>query len=321
MADSKDFWAYLNGKMVRGKDAVVPIFDRGLQWGDAVYDTLRTYDGVPFKLDYRTDRFFHSLKYTRIDPGLTKDELKTTMMEVIEANRPLRGPGEDFAFNYYISRGSMALTNGVTPPGTVSVFPRKIDFQSFAPFYLTGATSMTPANRRTPPQCVSPKAKISNKMNHHVAELEVKSYDPTAYAIMLDLDGNITECPGANFLFVSKGRIKVPDTRFVLGGADMLAIIELAEGMGIPCDEGAYTTYDVYNADEAFITSSSPFLAPVVSFNGLPIGNGKVGPMTLNLLGACIDLVGMDVVAQAINQVPAGTNEPLIKKWEQVQAV
>jgi branched-chain amino acid aminotransferase len=319
MADSKDFWVYLNGKLVRGDDAVVPIYDRGLQWGDAVYDTLRTYEGVPFKLDYRTDRLFHSLKYTRIDPGLTKEDLKGAMMEVIEANRPLRGPGEDFTFNYYISRASMALTNGLTQAATVAIFPRKLDFASFAQFYLTGAPSMAPANRRTPPQCVSPKAKIANKMNHNVAELEAKAFDPDAYAIMLDLDGNITECPGANFLFVSEGKIKVPDTRFVLGGADMLAIIELAEGMGIPCEEGTYTTYDLYNADEAFITSSSPFLVPVVSFNGLPIGTGKVGPMTLNLMGACIDLVGVDFVTQAINQLPADTRGPLIKQWELIR--
>lgn len=316
MADSKDFWVYLNGEMVRGNDAVVPIYDRGLQWGDAVYDTLRTYDGVPFKLDYRTDRFFHSLKYTRIDPGLTKEDLKGTMLEVIEANRPLLGPGEDFTFNYYISRRSMALTDGLTAAGTISIFPRKIDYQSFAPLYITGAPSMVPANRRTPPQCVSPKAKISNKMNHNVAELEVRAFDSDAYAIMLDLDGNITECPGANFLFVSGGRIKVPDTRFVLGGADMLAIIELAEGLGIPCDEGTYSTFDLYNADEGFVTSSSPLLLPIVSFNGLPIGAGKVGPVTLKLMGACIDLVGVDFVAQAINQLPAGTKEPLIKQWE-----
>lgn len=319
MTDSKDFWVYLNGKLVRGNEAVVPIFDRGLQWGDAVYDTLRTFEGVPFKLDYRTDRLFHSLRYTRIDPGLTKEALKGVMMEVIEANRPLVGPGEDLAFNYYISRASLALENGLTRASTVAVFPRKIDFASFAPLYLTGAPSMAPANRRTPPQCVSPKAKISNKMNHNVAELEVKAFEPTAYAIMLDLDGNITECPGANFLFVSEGRIKVPDTRFVLGGADMLAIIDMAEGIGIPCDEGTYTTYDLYNADEAFITSSSPFILPIVSFNGLPIGTGEVGPMTLKLTSSCMDLVGVDFVTQAINHLSADTRAPLIKQWEMIR--
>ena len=320
MADSKDFWAYLNGKLVRGKDAVVSIYDRGLQWGDAVYDTMRTYEGVPFKLDYRTDRLFYSLKYARIDPGLTKEDMKRTMLEVIEANRPLQSPGEDLSFNYYISRGSMDLANGLTPAGTVSIFPRKIAFESFAPLYLTGAPSVAPTNRRTPPQCVSPKAKISNKMNHQVAELEVKAFDAAAHAIMLDLDGNLAECPGANFLFVSQGRIKVPDTRFVLSGASMVATIELAEGLGIPCDEGTYTTYDLYNADEAFLTSSSPFLTPIVSFNGLPIGTGKVGPVTLKLMSACIDLVGVDFVAQAINQLPSGTKEPLLKQWDLVRS-
>jgi branched-chain amino acid aminotransferase len=163
---------------------------------------------------------------------------------------------------------------------------------------------------------VSPKAKISNKMNHHVAELEAKASNPDAYAIMLDLEGNITEGSSANFLFISEGRIKIPDTRFVLSGADMHAVLELASGLGIGVDEGTYTTYDLYNAQEAFLTASSYGMLPIVSFNGLPIGTGKVGPMTRRLMDAWIDLVGVDFVAQGISFLPENERDVLAKEWE-----
>jgi branched-chain amino acid aminotransferase len=209
----------------------------------------------------------------------------------LQANLPLLDPGEDLTMNYYASRGSMAIRHGLTPAGTVAVFCQPIAFT-------------VPATRRTPPQCVSPKAKVSNKMNHFVAELEARAHHPDAYAIMLDLDGNITEGSSANFLFISEGRVKIPDTRFVLSGADMAALLELAAGMGVEADEGTYTTYDVYNAQEAFLTTNSFGILPIVSLNGLPIGSGKVGPMTRRFMAAWAEMVGMDFVGQALSHLP-----------------
>jgi branched-chain amino acid aminotransferase len=213
---------------------------------------------------------------------------------------PLVGKGDDITVNYYCSRGSMKVTGGLTPAGATAIFCRPVAFASFAKFYVTGAPAVTPATRRTPPECVSPKAKISNKMNHFVAELEAKAHNPDAFAVMLDLDGNLTEGSGSNFLFVSEGRIKVPDTRLVLSGADMAAIGELASNLQIGCDEGTYTAYDVYTAEEAFLTTNSFGILPIVSMNGLPIGSGKVGPLTRRLMDAWAELVGIDFVGQAL---------------------
>ena len=119
MNDS-DLWAYLDGKLVRGNDAVLPLTDRGVQWGDAVYDSLRTYAGKPFQVPFRIDRFFRSLQYTRSNPGITKEELAKATDEVIEANMQLLGPDEELSINYYVSRGSMQMTDGRTPSGTVA---------------------------------------------------------------------------------------------------------------------------------------------------------------------------------------------------------
>ena len=128
---------------------------------------------------------------------------------------------------------------------------------------------------------------------------------------MLDLEGNITEGTGANFLFVSEGRVKVPDTRLVLSGADMAAIRELAEEKQIGCDEGTFTPYDVYNAEEAFLTTNSFGILPIVSMNGMPIGSGKVGPVTHRLMDSWCELVGMDFIGQALSHLPQAERESL----------
>ncbi len=315
MIESTDLWTHLNGQLVRGNQAVIPIRDRGILWVDAVYDSIRTYKGVPFRREERLGRFFRSLYYARIDPGLSRDELLHITEEVLDANRPLLGPHDDISMNLYVSRGSMAIDNGLTPAGTVAVFCNPILFASFARHYVHGAPAVIPTTRRTPPQSVSPKAKISNKMNHFVAELEAKASNLNAYAIMADLDGNITEGSGSNFMFIVDGRLKIPDTRFVLSGQDMAALLELTEGLGIEADEGTYATFDVYNADEAFLTTNSFGILPIVSLNGLPIGEGKVGPMTRRLIDAWTELVGMDFVAQALSHLPDAERESLEAQW------
>jgi branched-chain amino acid aminotransferase len=254
---------------------------------------------VPFRID----RFFRSLQYTRINPGITKDELAKATAEVLEANLKLMTSDEELSINYYVSRGSMDMTDGRTPAGTVAIFCRLVGFTAFAEAYVRGAPSITPATRRTPPECVSPKAKIANKMNHFVADMEARANNPDAFAVMLDLEGNITEGTGSNFMFVSGGRIKVPDTRLVLSGADMDFIGQLSSNMQIGSDEGTYTPYDVYNAEEAFLTTNSFGILPITSMNGLPIGDGKVGPVTRRLMEAWSETVGIDFVAQALQHL------------------
>jgi branched-subunit amino acid aminotransferase/4-amino-4-deoxychorismate lyase len=107
----------------------------------------------------------------------------------------------------------------------------------------------------------------------------------------------------------------VPDTRFVLSGADMAALLERADGMGIGRDEGTYTTYDVYNAEEAFLTTNSFGLLPIVSLNGLPIGTGTVGLMTRRFMAAWSEMVGLDFVAQALSHLPPSKRGALEQAW------
>ena len=312
MTQGKERMVYVNGKLAPESQAVISALDRGFRWGDAVYEVARTFGGKPFKLRAHLDRLYRSLRYTRIDPGMSEDEMERATMEVVEANRGLLGPNDDFTVNQVVSRGLVepSLEHGAN----VAIYCLPVHFLEFAREFAMGVRLITPATRRNPPTSLSPKAKISNKMNHFIAEFEAKGVDPGAMALMLDLDGNITEAAGGNFMFVENGRIKVPNRRHVLPGISMETLLELAENQGIPVDEGDYTTFDVYQSEEAFLSSTSYCLLPVTSLNGWTVGTGEPGPIARGLLASWGDMVGVNVVDQAMSHIPMGEREALSRK-------
>ena len=293
---------YFNGQFVPASQAKVSVMDRGFRWGDAVYETLRTFQGKIFKAKQHLERLRGSLLYSRINLGMTMEELEGVMHKVVEKNAPSWKPNEDYEVQVVVSRGLADPTRRLLgSSATVAVFLESMDFPRFAREYLKGIRMVTPATRRTPPQCVSPKAKIANKMNHFVAQLEAQLADPEAEALMLDVDGNITEATGANFLFLAGGRLRVPNRRQVLGGISMETVLELADRLDIPWEEGSYSPHDLYTADEAFLTTTPFCLAPVVAVNAIPIGKGVPGPMANRLLHAWSEMVGMDFVDQSLS--------------------
>ncbi len=299
---SEERVVYVNGSLVPESRAVISALDRGFRWGDSVYEVARTFGGQPFKLGPHLDRLYRSLHYTRINPGMTKDEMEQASLDVVEANRHLLGPNDDFTVNQVVSRGLAEPAVDTGP--NVAIYCLPVHFLDYARQYSSGARVITPATRRTPPLSLSPKAKIANKMNHMIAEFEAKEAYPDAYALMLDLDGNVTEASSANFMFVSDGVIKVPNRRHVLPGISMETVLELAENQGIPFEEGDYTPFDVYQSDEAFLSSTSYCVLPVATLNGWSIGNEVPGPVVRGLLAAWSDLVGLSVVDQALSHLP-----------------
>jgi branched-chain amino acid aminotransferase len=292
---------YLNGQYVAERDAKVSVLDRGFRWGDAVYDATRTFEGRLFKLHEHVERFFRSLRYARIDPRLDKAAVAAVCEEVVRRNEAARKAADgDYLLTMQASRG---LVGGIYAPGegvpTVTVYCMPLALLAHARYYRSGAPVIVTATRRTPPECVSPRAKVSNKMNHFQAEFEAKATDPDAFALMLDTDGNIAESSGSDFLFVSNGVLRIPQRRTHLTGVSLLTAVELAEKLGLPTDEGVFTMFDLYQAEEAMLTASTYCLLPVVRVNGLALGDGKPGPIVGRLLRAWSELVGMDIVDQA----------------------
>ena len=288
--------AYVNGRIVPESEAVISIRDRGFLQGDAVFDTTRTFGGRIFRLDEHLDRFFHSLKYMRIDPGMTKSDFARLTMEVLEANLPLIDNDDDYWVTQRVTRG-VTVDGEDRPSVIIECVP--LPFEARAAYYRDGLPVVVPSVRRTPPEAQSPRAKVHNYVNLVQATLEVESQNPNAWPILLDTNGNLAEGPGSNIFIVKDGAVLTPREQFILSGISRRVAIELAQELGIEVQETDIDLYDAYTADEAFVTSTSFCICPVSSFNGSSVADGSVpGPVTDRLTRAYSGMVGLDVAGQ-----------------------
>lgn len=293
--------AYVNGQIVPESEAVVSIRDRGFLQGDAVFDTTRTFGGKIFRLEEHLDRFMDSLKYMRIDPGLSKAELARLTMQVLEANLPLLNADDDYWVTQRVTRG--VRVGGEDRP-TVVIECVPLPFEARARYYRDGMPVVVPSVRRTPPESHSPRAKVHNYVNLVQAELEVRAQNPDAWPILLDTNGNLSEGPGSNIFIVRDGAVITPREQFILSGISRRVTIELAHELGIEVLEADIDLFDAYTADEAFVTSTSFCICPVASFNGSPVSDGSVpGPITDRLTKAYSGMVGLDVTAQYLSRL------------------
>jgi branched-chain amino acid aminotransferase len=294
---------YLNGKIIPENEATLPFRDRGVKYGDAVFDTTRTFGHRIFKLREHLERLYRSLRYVRIDPGLSLDEMAAITEDVVARNLPLIGDDEDYWVSQRITRGIVdpnersAWPDYVGPTVIVECLP--LPLTTRAKLYRDGIDVIVPATRRTAPAMQSPRAKTHNYLNLILADLEVQAQNPEAFAVLLDENGNLCEGRGSNIFMVSDGTVITPRERYVLPGVSRQTVIELAIAEGLPVEEKDFDLFDAYNGDEFFITSTSFCICPVRSINGVLFGDGTVpGPITERLMKAYVDLVGFDWIAQ-----------------------
>ncbi len=286
--------AYVNGKIVPDSQASVSIYDRGYLSGIGVFERTRTFHGEPFRLDEHLKRLDLSMRITRLSPGMTLDELKDATLKLLEINRDLLGPNDDYSIGHYVSLGP-----GGKP--TVVIFCEPIPFKSYARQYLTGAHVVTPSIRQVPTQVLDPKMKTTSRMYFHLAECEAKLVDREAYALVLDLDGNVCELsPGANFWIIRDGTVITPPGRSMLRGITRDALFEVAASLDISVKTMDFQVYDVMAAEEAFLTVTSRCVLPVTKVNGSPIRDGKPGPTVARLQNGWSEMFGMEFVAQAL---------------------
>lgn len=296
--------AYFNGRWVPRSELRIDPADRGFTMGDAVFDVERTFNGKLFRLEDHLHRLYRSLKYNRIDPGLSIEEMSAITEEVVRRNEHLRPPGGDFAIRQMVTRGTPpsgtqgSVLEKLTP--TVIVLTIPVDFASYAPYYETGATVVFPKTRSYSGSQFDPKAKHYSRGNFVQAQIEAADLDPEAFPVLLDQDGNLTENMGANIFIVADGVIRTPSDKSVLQGISRMVAIELAEQLNIPVVEEDLQPYDAYTADEAFLTNTYFQLLPIRSVDRRQVGDGKPGPISRQLLAAWSEMVGMDIVGQAL---------------------
>ncbi len=296
----KERMAYVSGEWVPEHAAKVSVHDRGFTLGDAVYEVVRTYRHRPFRVADHMNRMYRSLRVARIDPGMGPDKMKRLVEEAVEINAPLFDEDDDFAIGLIVSRGigGHPLCCG---PATVVIAVRLINWGQYAKCYREGVHLVTPSIRRQPPQCLDGKLKTISRIHQELAEIEVAQVDPEATCLLLDLDGNVAENRVANVCIVRTGTIETPASKNVLRGITLQTIFELARSLAIPAVERDIQVYDVYNADEAFLTCTSFCLLPVSRLNGLKICQEQIpGPITRRVLQAFGEKVGVDIMGQTL---------------------
>jgi len=299
--NSNERMAWFNGELVPESDVRISFRDRGWLFGDTAFDVARTFGGKAFKLREHVERLYRTLTYLQIDPGVDLDEMCRISARVVEANAPLLEPHRDYWVGQRISRGLMPLDGEeIENPGpTIVVDCTPLPLSSRAPDFRDGIEVVVPSVRRTPPEAMSPRAKMCNYINLVLGDLEAKSRNPRAWAILLDTSGNLAEGLGSNFFLIRDAALYTPRADFVLPGISRDVVMQLAAEMKLECHETDISLYDAYNADEAFLTSTSLCLCPVRSINGTAMKNPAIpGPLTERLTAAYRDLVGFDFVEQ-----------------------
>lgn len=297
---------YFNGEIVPESQAVVSFRDRSFKYGDGAFDTTRTFGHRVFKLDEHIKRFYKTLRYLQLDPGLSPAEMKTISQEVLERNLHLLGPDEDYWLSQRISRGVEEVGGDIHQSSgpTVIVECTPLPFKARAHYFRDGIDVIVPSTRRAAPDALSPRAKTHNYMNLMLAHQEVRRRDPNAWAILLDHNGNLSEGVGSNIFLVEDGVVYTPQDAYVLCGISRETVIELAEGAGIEVVKKDLDLYDAHNAAEMFITSTSFCIVPVRSINGVDLtASGIPGPITRRLTEAYIELVQFDFVEQYLKHL------------------
>ncbi len=297
---------YISGEMVPEHEAKISIFDSAIMVADTVTESTRTFHKTPFKLDEHIARLYRSMKLTHINPQMTPEQLKKITLDVLAANLSNYEDHQDCWIVHNISRG--LSVPGADPTkqlgaATVMIFTQLMDLRSWANFYRDGCHAVTPMSRMVPSQSLDPRIKNRSRLPYTLAEMEVKLVDPLAQSVILDLDGHVAENKGGNIFAVINGVLKTPTTVNCLAGVSRSTALELAQKLGIPTQETVLLPYDLATADEVFFTSTPYCIMPATKFNGGVVGDGKIGPVTKRLLAAWSELVGIDIVQQALAQI------------------
>jgi len=303
MVTDRERVVWMNGEMVPASQARVSISDRGFTYGDAAFDSMRTFNHRPFRMDAYLDRFFGSLKFLGIDPGVTRDELRQIIGEVLARNLPLISEHEDVQVVLRCTRGADSKLDILTP-GRPTLIVDTPTFRIDAAAYYEGVELVTSSVRRFPAEVASPRAKTHFRLNNVLAELEVRQRSPKGRALMLDLDGNVAEGSSWNVAAVVRGVLISPKNN-CLEGIAMRTAMDCATALGIPCAYDELTLFDLYNSPEAFVTGTSNGMLPVRIVDGRTIGTAWPGPLQERLWVEYDRMAGLNVREQAARYLSA----------------
>ncbi|MEX2213765.1 MAG: branched-chain-amino-acid transaminase [Phycisphaeraceae bacterium] len=278
---------WLNGKLVPPEQATVSVFDHGLLYGDGVFEGIRVYSGRVFKLRTHLQRLFESAKAIRLKIPQTLDELIQATHDAVKANEIKNG-----YIRLCVTRGagSLGINPFVCPHPSTFIIVDSITLYP-AELYENGMSIITSSVMRNHPAALSPRIKSLNYLNNILAKIEAIDAG-VLEAVMLNINGFVTECTGDNIFIMKHGTLLTPPLHAgILEGVTMTTVIGLAEAEGICVQRGDLSKHDLYIADEMFLTGTAAEVIPVTKVDNRVIGTGEPGPVTRQLNQAFRKLV------------------------------
>lgn len=271
---------YIDGKYYGEQDAKISVFDHGLLYGDGIFEGIRAYNGRVFKLKEHIDRLFYSAKAILLNVPLTHEKMCQAVVETCRENKI-----RDGYIRLVVTRGAGGL--GLNPnkckQPSVIIIADKI--QLYPPeMYERGLDIITVPTVRNLHSALNPAIKSLNYLNNVLAKIEA-NLGGCEEAIMLNAQGYVAECTGDNVFILKAGKMFTPPlSAGALYGITRSVVMDLARESGIEVSEPDLTRYDLFNADECFLTGTGAELIPVVKIDGRVIGDGKPGTITRKLV-------------------------------------
>jgi len=271
---------WLNGTFVESEDAQVSVFDHGLLYGDGCFEGIRVYNGRIFKLRSHLKRLFESAEAIRLQPGYSIDELEEHVRATVQINDQ-----KDGYIRLVITRGTgtLGLNPFLCPTATVFIIVENIKLYTDE-MYREGMSIIVAKRPRIPAQCLDPKVKSLNYLNNILAKIEAIDAG-VLEALMLNLDGEVSECTGDNIFIIKDGEISTPpiSSGILHGITRQFVIEEVTPALGIAVQERTIQLDEVFVADEVFLTGTAAEVIGVSHIGDDVVGEGKVGPITLKL--------------------------------------
>ena len=277
---------FLDGKLCNERDAKVSVFDHGLLYGDGIFEGIRAYNGRVFKLKEHIDRLFYSAKAILLEIPMSHAELMKATIDTIRANK-LR----DAYIRLVVTRGvgNLGLNPRSCPKPSVIIIAGKIQVYP-AELYARGMDIVTVPTVRNLHSALNPAIKSLNYLNNILAKIEANNAG-VEEAVMLNADGFVAEGTADNIFIIKNGALYTPPlSAGALYGITRGTVIELAESAGMKVSEPNLTRYDLFNADECFLTGTGAEIMPVIKIDGRVIGTGKPGKLSMKLIASYKEL-------------------------------
>ena len=271
---------HIDGQLLEEADAKISVFDHGLLYGDGVFEGIRMYHGRVFKLEEHIDRLYDSARVICLEIPVSKEQMTADLLATIRANG-LR----DGYVRLVVTRGvgDLGINPRLCPKPSVIIIAAKIKLYS-EELYQRGLDIITCATRRMSQAALPPAVKSLNYLNNIMAKIEAHQAN-AAEALMLNEAGYIAECTADNVFIIKRGTLFTPPVSAgSLRGITRGAVLDIAIELGIPVVETELTRYDIFVADECFLTGTAAELVPVVNVDSRPIGDGQPGQVTAQLL-------------------------------------